>query len=418
MQSIMNATRRIKLPFAIASLLFICLFFAHATPASAQNTSSALWGEDGRKWDKSRIPDFTTSGYREGKLAIPSYPVSINVKKTGAAGDGVTDDTRAIRKAISACGNNGTVFFPEGHYLITDTIQIQKSGVCIRGAGRDKTILVITKGLEQLYPLYGITNAHQTKWSWSGAMILFTGDISDSGIEDLGVQFPQDSLWSNHDFHERAYNAIGFSSNAHNGWVKNVTITGCDVGIWIESTAHHITAENWLLTFAGKRGQQSVSGHHGVNIYGGYNLLQDFEIRGKFWHDLSVESSSSTHNVFHNGKGTDLCIDHHNHDQRNNLFTNLDAGVGSRIYFSGGNSVPRGICFNETFWNIRAINTMPYCDDKDDAKGRSLNNVCVGIFTNLPSQFDNKDGNWFETIDPVILYPKDLYTAQVKLKGK
>jgi len=56
---------------------------------------------------------------------------------------------------------------------------------------------------------------------------------------------------------------------------------------------------------------------------------------------------------------------------------------------------------------------MPYCDQYNDARGRSLNNVCVGIGTDLPSQFNNPDGNWFETIDPAKLFPRDLYTAQM-----
>ncbi|HMH23972.1 MAG TPA: glycosyl hydrolase family 28-related protein [Puia sp.] len=379
---------------------------------NTQSAYSLLWGKTGEKWDTSRIPDFTSSGYQQGRKPIPAYPLSVNVKKMGAAGDGLTDDTRAIRKAIGACKEHGAVYFPEGRYRITDSIQIGRSSICLRGAGRDKTILLIDKGLEQLYPLYGITNAKQTQWSWSGAMILFTGDISDAGIEDLGIRFP-DSLWAGHNFHERAYNAIGFSNHAHDGWVRNITLTGCDVGIWIESTAHHITAENWLLDFGPNRKTETISGHHGVNIYGGYNLLQHFEVSGKFWHDLSVESIASTHNVFHHGKGADLCIDHHNHDQRNNLFTNLDAGQGSRIWFSGGNSTPRGISFHETYWNIRATGKMLYCDQYNDARGRSLNNVVVGLDTDLPSQFNNPDGNWFETIDPAKLIPQDLYQAQL-----
>jgi hypothetical protein len=412
---IMNKLKTL-LPFVLTALSFL--------PANAQDRSqtapaqplySALWGKTGEKWDRSRIPDFTSSGYREGKKTIPVYPISVNVRKMGAAGDGVTDDTRAIRKAISACAAHGAVYFPQGRYMITDTIQIGRDGICLRGAGPGKTTLLINKGLEQLYPFYGITNAKQTQWSWSGAMILFTGDISDAGIEDLKIQFP-DSLWAGHDFHERAYNAIGFSNHAHDGWIRNITLTGCDVGIWIENTAHHITAENWLLDFGPNRRTETISGHHGVNIYGGYNLLQHFEVRGKFWHDLSVESIASTHNVFHDGKGADLCIDHHNHDQRNNLFTNLDAGVGSRIYFSGGNASPRGISFSETYWNIRAARKMPYCDQYNDARGRSLNNVAVGIYTDLPSQFQNPDGNWFETIDPVNLIPRDLYSAQIHLR--
>ncbi len=43
----------------------------------------------------------------------------VNVKKLGASGDGATLDTRALQKAIDACGQNGggTVYFPPGRYL-------------------------------------------------------------------------------------------------------------------------------------------------------------------------------------------------------------------------------------------------------------------------------------------------------------
>ena len=55
----------------------------------------------------------------------------VNVKDYGAVGDGVTDDTQAIQAAIDA--NPGkTIFFPEGTYLITQTIF--PSGP-IKGAG-------------------------------------------------------------------------------------------------------------------------------------------------------------------------------------------------------------------------------------------------------------------------------------------
>lgn len=377
-----------------------------------QPAYSALWGKRGEKWDRRRIPDFTSSGYREGKTAIPTYPVKINVKKMGAAGDGKKDDTRAFRNAIQACAPGGTVLVPEGIYRLTDTVMITQNGVCIHGAGTGKTTLHIEKGLEELYPRYN-ENTRQTAWSWSGAMLLFSGNVSGCGVQDLTILFPDDA-WSNHDFHEKAYNAIGFSDGAHDNWVKNVRITGPDVGIWIEGSAHHITAEDWILDFGPQRKQQHISGHHGLNIYGGYNLFQRFRIEGKFWHDLSVESANSVHNVFRSGSGTDLCIDHHNHAQRNNLFTNLNAGLGTRLYFSGGKEAPLGICFNETFWNIRSINQLAYCDQKNDPRGRSMNNVCVGLKTSLPSVPGNSDGNWFETIDPAVLYPQDLYDAQLK----
>ncbi|WP_426324346.1 glycosyl hydrolase family 28-related protein [Pedobacter sp. R-06] len=399
-------------------LLFIFSFLGISAGADnecyAQHYSQ-IWGRNGEKWDRSRIPDFTTSGYKEGKVLIPSYPIVINIREMGAFGDGIHDDTYVLREAIKNCGKKGTVFLPAGSYLITDSILIEKSGLSIRGAGRDKTILLISKGLEELYPRYGLNGGKQSPWSWSGSMITFQGNISGSGIESLSIRFP-DSLWSDHNFHERGYNGIGFSGNAQDGWISNVHITGSDLGIWIDRSAHHITITDWLLDFGPNRNLQKIQGHHGVNIYGGYNLLQNFEIRGRFWHDLSVESKFSTHNVFRKGKGTDLCLDHHHHEHNNNLFTDLDAGEGGRLYFSGGNFAPLGICFNETFWNIRAKSHLKYCDEKNSDKGRSTNNVCVGFYTDLPSQLNNPDGNWFETIQPSDLYPKDLYKAQMDFK--
>jgi len=42
---------------------------------------------------------------------------TISVREHGAVGDGQTDDTEAIRKAIAAAPPGGVVFFPPGHYL-------------------------------------------------------------------------------------------------------------------------------------------------------------------------------------------------------------------------------------------------------------------------------------------------------------
>ena len=51
-----------------------------------------------------------------------------NVKEYGAVGDGVTDDTVAIKAAVNAMKatqKGGVVFFPEGEYLISDTITVE-----------------------------------------------------------------------------------------------------------------------------------------------------------------------------------------------------------------------------------------------------------------------------------------------------
>ena len=71
---------------------------------------------------------------------IPNYPVGNNVTDFGATGDGITDDTLAIRNAINAASVGTAVYLPEGNYRITSKIRISK-GIVVRGAGWDKTIL-------------------------------------------------------------------------------------------------------------------------------------------------------------------------------------------------------------------------------------------------------------------------------------
>ena len=59
---------------------------------------------------------------REGCAEPPASTIVINVKDKGAKGDGETNDTAAIQAAIDeAGGTGGTVFVPEGTYMV-DTV--------------------------------------------------------------------------------------------------------------------------------------------------------------------------------------------------------------------------------------------------------------------------------------------------------
>lgn len=67
-----------------------------------------------------------------------------NVKFYGAAGDGTTDDTGPVRRAMNAAFNagGGTIYFPPGQYLITDTLSFTNQlTIEVAGNGLSSNIL-------------------------------------------------------------------------------------------------------------------------------------------------------------------------------------------------------------------------------------------------------------------------------------
>jgi parallel beta-helix repeat protein len=56
-----------------------------------------------------------------------------NVKQYGAVGDGVTDDTAAIKAALTASTQYSTVYFPPGVYIVNDTLNVPHSQMTIMG---------------------------------------------------------------------------------------------------------------------------------------------------------------------------------------------------------------------------------------------------------------------------------------------
>lgn len=60
-----------------------------------------------------------------------------SAKDFGAKGDGVTDDTAALKAAaayLAGLAQGGILYLPSGDYLVTDTVRFQDSGISLLGA--------------------------------------------------------------------------------------------------------------------------------------------------------------------------------------------------------------------------------------------------------------------------------------------
>jgi len=196
-----------------------------------------------------------------------------------------------------------------------------------------------------------------------------------------------------------------------NSRVQDVSFDNIDIGIKL--TFSHFN----LLKNIHFRSENKRSGHHGIWLLsGGDNLVQDFKFDLKFIHDISVEKLTSM-NVFHNGSGIDLNLDHHRFGPYANLFTNIDLGDGTRAFSSSGKP-RRGTHAGSlnTFWNLtRGGATIPLpSSDKNAGKprrwGPSVNAIGnFGVSKDAPS-------DWFVERITSGLSPPNLYESMLQTR--
>ena len=239
---------------------------------------------------------------------------------------------------------------------------------------------------------------------WQPQLRAFEPTVTESGVENLAFEFPL-TPYQGH-FTELGFNPVALSGVAH-CWVRNVRAVNADSGPFISGVFN--TADGVVLESTRSVDNQNCTGHHGVSLGGGDNLLTNFDLRVRFIHDITVSGFCSG-NVISRGRGNDLSLDHHRHAPNENLFTELDAGAGTRLWKCGGGAALGKHCgARGTFWNIRSARPLSY---PPAAFGPPSMNL-VGLETAQPSE-TNVDGKWFEAIPPAQLQPRNLHAAQLQ----
>jgi len=145
--------------------------------------SDRSWKFNGTSWDGLPIPSgsgiitYTPAGTGAVDTVVETkLRESVSVKDFGAVGDGVTDDTSAIQAAIDSAeaDGGGTVSFPSGTYIVSDTITIDDYGILLQGDG---------------HPV--VDNIYQTSVSYHGSVIKLADNASllaDEGIIEFVYQ--------------------------------------------------------------------------------------------------------------------------------------------------------------------------------------------------------------------------------------
>ncbi len=182
-------------------------------------------------------------------VAFPDDPCVIDVKKhCGAKGDGKTDDTAALQKALDdSCGpkarRTAVVYIPNGTYRLTDTLVMQRGktgsglGAWVFGQSRDGVILKLDdklKGVKSLL-LTHPTDDGKTSANWFFRNVRHvTLDVGDNPTTD-GIRYMGNNQSLIKDVTIRGNGNIGinagFIGESGPNAVQDVTVSGFDVGI-------------------------------------------------------------------------------------------------------------------------------------------------------------------------------------------
>lgn len=121
----------------------------------------------------------------------------LNVKQFGAKGDGVTDDTNAIKAAVAASVFGSTIYFPPGTYLITSNILIG-SWRHILCAGTQATIFLFNPTATQSCFTFSAGAAECSNPTFRGGCTFISTDTTfcKTAIELIDCdQFECDNVW-------------------------------------------------------------------------------------------------------------------------------------------------------------------------------------------------------------------------------
>ena len=204
-------------------------------------------------------------------IVFPPEAGAINVKtQYGAAGDGMTDDTAAIQKAIDENTGKGprTLYFPDGTYLLSDRVGLvggKAHGphrfLVYQGQSEKGTILKLTDNCPAFQDaakpkeVFSMYNGQSTGDAMHGSFNDMTVDIGKGNPGASGVRFFTNNTGGMRNVTIRSSDpkrigGIGLDlTQGQNGpaLIKNVTVIGFDTGIAMDNAFsmvfEHITLE-------------------------------------------------------------------------------------------------------------------------------------------------------------------------------
>lgn len=185
----------------------------------------------------------------------------VNVKDYGAVGDGITNDTRAIRQAMAT---NKNLYFPDGTYLITRSLNWgnqTRRGLVLQGESQDGTILKLVDNARgfsnpnQPVPFISFFEGASTGVAFGNQVSDLTIDVGSGNSGAIGLSFINNNQGGIENVTIRSSdpNYAGYAGlNLSRPWpgpglVQNVTVTGFEFGVRVRQPEYGMVFDNLTL---------------------------------------------------------------------------------------------------------------------------------------------------------------------------
>lgn len=197
--------------FIVDFLFWILAFFFGYTTKNVEENLNLL------KSDKRMVLDKEGNNISEDDISNQLVDNAINVKKFGAKGDGVTDDTIAIQNAINFAQtlvrgrflDGANVLLAKGTFLISNTLTITDSNISLCGDSISTSVLYAP-------------NANFDLVHFNGTALSLYG----SGMKNLRVYTPGNATKGNHLRITKTLNSI-FENLSLVGSYNGIAVDGC-----------------------------------------------------------------------------------------------------------------------------------------------------------------------------------------------
>lgn len=236
-----------------------------------------------------------------------------NIKSYGAVGNGIANDTTAIQNAINAAVSGGTVYFPDGTYLINSDLTIVSNNVRLVGSGRSSIIKSANASSANCIKVSNANHIIISDLQLDGNRLNQSGGVSYSVNAGIRISQCDDVLVENIYVHDTYSQGI-YAENSTNLIInKNRVHNTGDGGIFLHPQVNNpactnVVISNNVVDMAGYYGITAIRSDY-VTITGNdsYNNGQTDPSQG-FGIDLEGSRYSIiSNNLCHDGHGGILC---------------------------------------------------------------------------------------------------------------